>query len=205
MPKIEDENLQVVGYSGRSAISSASKIFAGFQAIGSLSVFALAAPYAITFYLLYKKIFKKRLNRLTKKNVETQIFKVRETSFALQEKIKNLNLSLAYLEQDLEKRKGEKYLETEIQKKKDEIQMNNELLDESLVRLEFLINLKMLIERKAFLKQKGLWSDLNKLSKKNLKDLDEQITDETYNQKQLKDYLETLNQKNDFYNEIVKS
>ena len=189
----DSTNLGILSSSARSLSTLGADLFSGIQVAGNLGLLALAAPYTITFYLIYRKLFKKKLNRLTKKNIERQIFLVRETCLSFNDKIKDLNIGLSYLKSDLSSKPSNKLIETEINKKSDEIKQTEELLDEALVRLEFLLNLKMLLERKEFLKQKGLWSNLNELSKRSLKNLDDNITKYTYENRKVKVYLENLN------------
>ncbi len=201
---MKDESLQLLGSFGKIAGENLSKIAAGLQSLGPVSMVPLAAPYLLTFYVLYRRIFKRALNRLNQKTLNKELLNLDQQILQVEKRNEELGKSIEMLQHDLDSGLQSGYYQTILEQKIKEFDQSKSIYDDLVARVEFVKNLELLLERKKYLAQRGVWSTLNKVSKKNIEALDKEITEKSIDSALLKDYLKDLNTRQDFYDEIMK-
>ena len=201
---MKDDDLQILNYVGKIAGDNISKLAIGLQSFSQLAILPLAAPYALTFYVLYRRIFKKKLNRLTKKALSAEALKIDKKILEQENRLEQLNEGVGLLEKDAEDKEKDERINLLLEERKKELEQTKTIYNDLLLRLEFVRNLKLILERKEYLAERGIWSTLNEVSKKNIKELDEEIEKKSVDSAMMKNYLKELNRKQDFYNEIMK-
>ena len=201
---MKDDDLQILNYVGRIAGDNISKVALGLQSFGQFALLPIAAPYLLTFYVLYRKLFRKKLNRLNKKALALETLKLDSKILEQENRMEQLRVGVKLLEEDCEKNQADERARVLLEDRKKELDQTRTIYDDLLLRLEFVKNLKLLLERKKYLAEKGVWSTLNNVSKKQITELDKEIKEKSVDASMMKNYLEELNRKQDFYNEIMK-
>lgn len=201
---MKDDDLQILNYAGKIAGDNISKLVVGLQSFGQLALLPIAAPYILTFYVLYRKIFRRKLNRLNSKVLSTEALKIDSAILEQEKRMEQLREGVELLKKDYEKNSSDDRVRLLLEERKKALDQTKTIYDDLLLRLEFVKNVKLLLERKQYLAEKGVWSSLNNVSRKNIKALDNEIKEKSVDSALMKNYLEELNQKQDFYNEIMK-
>lgn len=201
---MKDDDLQILNYVGRIAGDNISKVALGLQSFGQLALLPIAAPYLLTFYVLYRKLFRKKLNRLNRKALTAETLKLDNKIMEQENRLEQLRTGVELLEEDCRKDQADERAKILLEDRRKEYEQTKVIYDDLLLRLEFVKNLKLLLERKEYLSEKGVWSTLNNVSKKQITELDKEIEKKSVDASMMKNYLEELNRKQDFYNEIMK-
>lgn len=191
--------------SGVKAIGAAgSSILKAAQMVGLSSSLIVTAPYALTFYYLYRRLFKGKLEKLSMERLKITMEKINVDASKKHNEISELKQSIKLLESDLEKDVHNRVLQLDLRNARENLSLAENQFDELLTAKEFSNSVMLLINRKNFLMKNGMWTELNKISQKRLKSDNERIIKETMNIRQMKDYLLELNGNQEMYKELMR-
>ena len=181
-----------------------SSILKAAQVVGLSTSLFVVAPYALTFYYLYRRLFKNRLDKLSGDRLKITIERINIDSSRKQNEIDELKKSINLLEQDQNREADNKLLRSDIRNAKEHLSLAESQFDELITAKEFANSVLLLLKRKDFLTKNGIWSELNRISSKKLKSDNEKVIKETMNIRQMKEYLLEFNGNQEMYKEIMR-
>lgn len=181
-----------------------SSILKAAQVIGLSTSLFVVAPYALTFYYLYRRLFKNRLDKLSTDKLRVTIERVSVDASKKQGEVDSLRNSVKLLEEDSGTGKDSAVLKSDLRNARERLSLAETQLEELITAKEFAGSVMLLLQRKNFLLKNGIWSELNKISNKKLEADNEKIIKETLNIRQMKDYLLEINGNQEMYKEIMR-
>lgn len=203
MPLNNDEMGMIT--SGIKALGeTGSTILKAAQIVGLSTTLFVVAPYALTFYYLYRRLFRNRLDKLSMDKLKLTAEKVNIDVSRKQTEIEEIRNSVKLLENDSGKQPGNRALKSDLRNAKENLSLAESQIDELVTAKEFVNSVILLTKRKDFLMKNGIWSELNKISTKKLKSDNEAVIKETLNIRQMKDYLLEFNGNQEMYKEIMR-
>ena len=196
-----DENIAPISSGLKSFVGTAEALLKASPLFGVFSAFGVTIPYAITFYLLWKRFLKKRA--LADVKIDTIVMdqiKLRRKIVELEKKKQELTGSMEILR--LEKTTGNLKFDTETQmniarSNRDSIETEMESL---LLQYEFFSHVRFLLDQKKAFQSNGLWDRVNRLSKVEVPQLNQDIIEKNVSKvTDLRQFVESMNEKERFY------
>lgn len=181
-----------------------SNILKAAQVVGLSSSLFVVAPYALTFYYLYRRLFRNRLDKLSGDRLKLTVEKINIDASRKQNEIESLRNSVKLLQEDQAVESGRKLVQSDLRNAREELSLAESQFEELLTAREFANSVLLLMKRKDFLTKNGIWNELNRISGKKLKADNEKIIKETMNVRQMKDYLLEFNGNQEMYKEIMR-
>ena len=123
---------------------------------------------------------------LNKKALALETLKLDSKILEQENRMEQLRVGVKLLEEDCEKNQADERARVLLEDRKKELDQTRTIYDDLLLRLEFVKNLKLLLERKKYLAEKGVWSTLNNVSKKQITELDKEIKEKSVDASMMK-------------------
>lgn len=196
-----DENIAPISSGLKSFVGTAEALLKASPLFGVFSAFGVTIPYAITFYLLWKRFLKKRA--LADVKIDTIVMdqiKLRRKIVELEKKKQELTGSMEILR--LEKTTGNLKFDTETQmniarSNLDSIETEMESL---LLQYEFFSHVRFLLDQKKTFQSNGLWDRVDRLSKVEVPQLNQDLIEKNVSKvTDLRQFVESMNEKERFY------
>ena len=189
--------IKALGETGSSILKAA-------QVIGLSTSLFVVAPYALTFYYLYRRLFKNRLDKLSTDKLRVTIERVSVDASKKQGEVDSLRNSVKLLEEDSGNMRNSAVIKSDLRNARERLSLAESQLEELITAKEFAGSVMLLLQRRDFLLKNGIWNELNKISNKKLEADNEKIIQETLNIRQMKDYLLEINGNQEMYKEIMR-
>lgn len=201
---LNDDEFGILSSGIKALGETGSSILKAAQAIGLSTSLFVVAPYALTFYYLYRRLFKNKLDRLSSDKLRLTIEKISIDASRKENEIEELRGSLRLLESDRENSAGNAVIRSDVRTVKEKLSLAESQLDELITAREFASSVMLLLKRKDFLTKNGIWNELNRISTKKLDADNEKVIKETLNIRKMKDYLLEINGNQEMYKEIMR-